>query len=297
MRISNYTNENINTNNIRGNKILLNEKYEDINHPLNNTSKNIIKNKIFNSFIHDNYINSPKKYKIVKFIDKKISPSKIYKEEINNNINNNSIKNNYKKINLKGKFETITGYHSVDKLNMNQNKNKMKMKKKLNKNVIQKSLNLFFYNSTKHNKNEKNENIFPINKTLNINISVPKSEKIEVMKDSKVSLKNSKRKMFYKIIHKKCNSISGNINNKKIKKIKIYNNIPKELNRNKNENEIMKNDAEKEKGKENESVLSLQSMNDSKILELANKFIVEEEKFNKDEIIEILNTKKENNKG
>ena len=301
MRISNYTNENINTNNIRGNKILLNEKYEDINHPLNNTSKNIIKNKIFNSFIHDNYINSPKKYKIVKFNDKKISPSKIYKEEINNNINNNSIKNNYKKINLKGKFETITGYHSVDKLNMNQNKNKMKMKKKLNKNVIQKSLNLFFYNSTKHNKNEKNENIFPINKTLNINISVPKSEKIEVMKDSKVSLKNSKRKMFYKIIHKKCNSISGNINNKKIRKIKIYNNIPKELNRNKNENEIMKNDAEKEKGKEkgkeNESVLSLQSMNDSKILELANKFIVEEEKFNKDEIIEILNKKKENNKG
>ena len=304
MRISNYTNENINTNNIMGDKCLLNKKYEDINHPLNNTSKNIIKNKIFNSFLYDNNINSPKKYKIMKINDKKISPSKIYKEDKNNNtnnnnINNNNIKNNCKKINLKGKFETITGYHSMGKLNMNQNKNKMKMNK--NKNVIQKSLTLFFYNNTKHNnKNEKNENIIPIERTLNINISIPKSEKIELMKDSKISLKNSKRKMRYKIIHKKCNSISGNINNKKIRKIKIYNNIPqRELNgaKNKDKNENMKDDAEKEKGKENESLLSLQSMNDSKILELANKFIIEEEKFNKDEIIEILNTKKENNKG
>ena len=294
MRISNYTNENINANNIMEDKYTLNKKCEDINHPLNYTSKNIIKNKIFNSFLYDNNINSPKKYKIMKFKDKEISPSKIYKEDKNDNINNN-IKNNCKKISLKGKFETITGYHSMGKLNMNQNKNKMKTKLSKNKNVIQKSLNLFFYNSTKHNKkeeNEKNENIITIDRTLNINISIPKSEKIEFMKEPKISLKNSKRKMSYNI-HKKCNSINGNFNNKKIRKIKIYNNIPpKELNEIKNKNENMK----EEKGKENESLLSLQSMNDSKILELANKFIVEEEKFNKDEIIEILNTKKENNK-
>jgi hypothetical protein len=282
-----------------GNKCLLNQKYIDINHPLNNTSKNISKNKTFKSFIYDNSFNSPKKYKILKFHCKEISPSKIYKGDKSTN-NNNNIKNNCEKINLKGIYETITGYHSMSKLNMN--KNKMK-EKKYNKNVIQKSLNLFFYNSTKHNKKkEKNDNIIPINTTLNKKISVPKSEKIEYMKETKKSLKNSMRKISYKIIHKKCNSINGNINNKKIRKIKIYNNIPKELNEDKirNKYEIEKNkkdDLEKEKGKENESLLSIQSINDSKILELANKFIIEEEKFNKDEIIEILNTKKENNKG
>ena len=283
MRISNYTNENINTNNIIGNKCLLNQKNEDINHPLNYTTKNIMKNKIFNSFIYDNNINSPKKYKIMKFQYKEISPSKIDKED--------KIKNNCKKINLKGNFKTITGHHSMGKLNMNINKKK----KKSNKNVIQKSLNLFFYNSTKNNK--KNENIIPIDKTLNINISVPKSEKNEHMKEAKISLENSKRKMSY---HKKCNSINGNINNKKIRKIAINNNIPKKLNEDKikNRDEIEKNmKNEVEKGKDNESLISLQSINDSKILELANEYIIEEENFNKNEIIKILNIKKENNKG
>ena len=175
----------------------------------------------------------------------------------------------------------------MGKLNMNKNKKK----KKINKNVIQKSLNLFFYNSTKQNKeNEKNENIIPIQKALNINICIPNRRE-----EAKVSLKNSKRKISYKI-HKKCNSINENINNKKIRKIKIYDIIPKELKEDKNRfkhemNKNMKNVL----GKENES-LSLQSINDSKIMELANKYILDEEKFNKNEIIEILNTKKENSK-
>ena len=67
-----------------------------------------------------------------------------------------------------------------------------------------------------------------------------------------------------------------------------------EIKKKKNQkNEKDKNDEKNEKKESDSLRTSVQSMNDSKIMELANKVIGDEENLDRDEIKEILNSKKE----
>ena len=82
-----------------------------------------------------------------------------------------------------------------------------------------------------------------------------------------------------------------NSNNSKILKVSS-----KVINEQFNKDKIEKKEASNsEKETESNMRFSVQSMNDSKMMEMANKYIADEE-LNKEEIMEILNSKKENNK-
>ena len=152
---------------------------------------------------------------------------------------------------------------------------------------------LFFSDNSK-SKNNITEKFIPTDKKMNL------PSKSEISKDNnnitneKMKEKKSfKGKIPFQIMHKKSNSLNYNINKKiKKKKLKISTNIIEEkFNKIKNGKKISRNI---EKGKDNESLrVSVQSMNDSKIMELANKYIKSEESLDKNEIREILNTKKD----
>ena len=86
--------------------------------------------------------------------------------------------------------------------------------------------------------------------------------------------------------------MNKNNNNKKIhnlNKLKVSSNV---INEQFNKNGKRESISEKES---ESSRFSVQSMNDSKLMELASKYITDEE-LNREEIIDILNSKKENNK-
>ena len=90
--------------------------------------------------------------------------------------------------------------------------------------------------------------------------------------------------------HNKINSTNLNNKNKEEKKktYKISSNVV-------NEQFYREKFIEKEINSDDENYLtiSMQSLNDSNIMEIANKYITDEEDLNKDEINDILNSKKE----
>ena len=353
----NYTNENINLQNIMNSKSIMN-KNDDNKKILrsSHTSKNLIKIDYFNQNYYKNFngILSPREYKIPLPAKKISPPKKINKvtshtvDKINNKITKNDIileQNSEKTVPIN---YTLKGCQSLKKMNKTR-MYKNKINKKFDRNIIQKSLNLFFSNE----KNKIDENIISPCTKININqnrkshelneekIKIPQIHEGIVHKRNnsfnssinnlnklinnsnsnikEITNNNYKRKNDNntnqnknKIINKKNynninniiknNNDSININNNKYNKNNTINNntkkilvTNKEINEQFNKSKIGKRDILNSE-KESECLsFSVQSMNDSKIMELANKYI-EDEELNREEIIDILNSKKENNK-
>jgi hypothetical protein len=286
LRINNFTNENIDINNIIRNESLLYQSqcYNNSirNYPYNKTFKDLTKTQFIKPLKNDKSIYAPVNYKIP-LSDPRVASStqNIFKEDKNfeeNKVNVKHVDDTNYRINNK----TFIGKQYKDKINMNKGIMKKNLSKKMNKNVIQKSYNLFFCNSnTTKNKNERI--VIPITSKMNITTRPEKPEKV-----------NLKSKIPYNYNHKKSNSINS-INNKKLNK----NNLKISYNVN-TEQSIKSKDSDKCEKKElirsdkgSESLrMSVQSINDSKIMEMADKYIVEEENLDKNEIAEILNSKK-----
>ena len=160
---------------------------------------------------------------------------------------------------------------------------KSKINKEENKNIIQKSLNLFFSNSSNNNSNKSSisekTTVLSTKSNLKENKNIKKKKKAKKKENGKIPIgKNLSR-------HNSLNNITKK--KKSLKKLKISKSVINvQFPKGRNEKKI--------KEKEKESIrLSMQSMNDSKIMELANKVIEDEDNLNKNEIIEILNSKRE----
>jgi len=287
LRINNFKNENIDINNVIRNDSLLYQSHCNNNirnYPYNKTFKDLAKTQFIKPINYGNNFYDVINYKIP-LSDPRVvfSSQNIFKEVQNFTENNESEKNldtNYIKNGINNKI--FIGKQYKDKIIMNKSMMKKNLRKNINKNVIQKSYNLFFRNSnTTKNKNERNN--IPINKKMNLTTRPEKPEKV-----------NLKKKIPYNYNHKKSNSINS-INNKKINK----NNLKISYNVNTDQS-IKSKDSDKcekkemiinEKGIESMR-MSVQSINDSKLMEMVDKFIVEEENLDKNEIAEILNIKK-----
>ena len=299
----NYTNENINTENILPTEPIIknnNEKIKKIPLHLNRKSKNKMKidyfKPKFNSKINEK---SPERLKIPTPLTK-IFPSKFNTKIIRNTVDNIKYKKSNNNFNnnisyehfdtdrtLSSKNNSLYGCQSLKSINkkkLSKNKiNKNIIYKKINNNIIQKSLNLFFRNE---NKGENNEKLFSSNEKIDI----IENNKNNDIKEKKIKIS----KIPNGINHKKNNSQNpNNINKRKInnsKKLIVSHNV---INEQFNKDKIDKKEPNINEKESDSLRYSVQSMNDSKIMEMAKNFI-EDEELNRDEIKEILNCKKEN---
>ena len=298
----NYTNENINTENIIPTEPIIRnneEKIKKVPLKLNRKYKNKIRINYFKPKFNskNNENSSPEKYKIPTPI------TKIIPSQFNNKIIRNTVDNiNYKKINnnnlsygyfdtdrtVSSKNNSLNGCQSlknIDNKKLYKNKiNKNIIYKKLNNNIIQKSLNLFFRNE---NKDDNNEKLFSSKEKINI----IENNKNNALKEKKIKIS----KIPNGINHKKNNSFNPNKNNNKRKinnsqKLIVSHNV---INEQFNKDKLSKKEPNINEKDSDSLRYSVQSMNDSKIMELAKNYI-EDEELNRDEIKEILNCKKEN---
>ena len=227
----------------------------------------------------------------------KISPFNNHKVN-DSNTRDNEEKRKEKKINRKfHHYETdknplikitLNGYKSFSKIYKNKvykNKvNKNIINQKLNKNIIQKNLNLFFSNNnTVCGKNKHSEKVTTQNKN---NIVYDNKT---IVNNSNMKQKNNKTDKIQMGFNQNIINILNKNNSeddKKIKSSQRYKVAKSVINEQFHD--------EKNEKKESDSLrTSVQSMNDSKIMELANKVIGDEENLDRDEIKEILNSKKE----
>ena len=284
----NYTSENL-SNALETESLLdYTEEKENDNKNNNNDkdipskrSKNISKNNIYNSFHNDDNI--------------KLKKKKIYQIHKNNG---------KKEENIVEPIKNNPNYYHTERISSNNTNIRNNSLGKVNKIVIQKNHNLFFNGEDKDieknsfkidgNKNEAKikNNIPKINFTTNhdsISFNSIKKEK----KNYNLKIKNNDRLMF--INNQNNNKINteedNSIINKKAKTYKISSHVV-------NEQFYRDNFSEKEiNSSDDENILrmSMQSLNDSKIMEIANRYITDEENLDKNEIIEILNSKKDKN--
>ena len=284
----NYTSENL-SNALETESLLdYTEEKENDNKNNNNDkdipskrSKNISKNNIYNSFHNDDNM--------------KLKKKKIYQIHKNNG---------KKEENIVEPIKNNPNYYHTERISSNNTNIRNNSLGKVNKIVIQKNHNLFFNGEDKDieknsfkidgNKNEAKikNNIPKINFTTNhdsISFNSIKKEK----KNYNLKIKNNDRLMF--INNQNNNKINteedNSIINKKAKTYKISSHVV-------NEQFYRDNFSEKEiNSSDDENILrmSMQSLNDSKIMEIANRYITDEENLDKNEIIEILNSKKDKN--
>ena len=308
--INNYTNkkkplieENINknlnkTSNI--NSILFTKKYpkKDINkYPLriNYTDENLgsaLENESLLEFIdkeNGNDFSSKKDSRIIK---------KNHKIKNNYEINKNILKNDNSNINRN------KHYYISEKVSSNDN-NRNKSLTKANRNIIQKNYNLFFSgdnnmydnikNGQKKIKKKESNNISKKNSFTTIHDSLSFNPKKTYKNNTHIlEIKNNERLMIPKNgNHNKVNSMNENnfMEQKIDRTYKISSHVVDEqfYKDNFSEKEINSSDDE------NVLRMSIQSLNDSKIMEIANRYITDEENLDKNEIIEILNCKKDKN--
>jgi hypothetical protein len=308
--INNYTNkkkplieENINknlnkTSNI--NSILFTKKYpkKDINkYPLriNYTDENLgsaLENESLLEFIdkeNGNGFSSKKDSRIIK---------KNHKIKNNYEINKNILKNDNSNINRN------KHYYISEKVSSNDN-NRNKSLTKANRNIIQKNYNLFFSgdnnmydnikNGQKKIKKKESNNISKKNSFTTIHDSLSFNPKKTYKNNTHIlEIKNNERLMIPKNgNHNKVNSMNENnfMEQKIDRTYKISSHVVDEqfYKDNFSEKEINSSDDE------NVLRMSIQSLNDSKIMEIANRYITDEENLDKNEIIEILNSKKDKN--
>lgn len=305
--INNYTNkkkplieENINknlnkTSNI--NSILFTKKYpkKDINkYPLriNYTDENLgsaLENESLLEFIdkeNGNDFSSKKDSRIIK---------KNHKIKNNYEINKNILKNDNSNINRN------KHYYISEKVSSNDN-NRNKSLTKANRNIIQKNYNLFFSgdnnmydnikNGQKKIKKKESNNISKKNSFTTIHDSLSFNPKKTYKNNTHIlEIKNNERLMIPKNgNHNKVNSMNENnfMEQKIDRTYKISSHVVDEqfYKDNFSEKEINSSDDE------NVLRMSIQSLNDSKIMELAKNYIKQEDNLNHNEINQILNSKK-----
>ena len=216
--------------------------------------------------------------------------SKTKEENYRNNINFFSYNHNNKKLNKKQNIDTSPNITPYDPKNTKMKKifspssriiilnQKNKLKKSESTNKIIKRSNQFY----------QNQNTLTIKSTNIIKEKEKKQKKIKIPLSTTHHMKS---------ISLDANNNNKNNNNKKIIDEKKKNNKKYLINNVVNEqfnNAIIKNS--KKEGttiSENENLeISVQSMNDSKMMELAKNYIKQEDNLNRNEITQILNCKK-----
>ena len=308
-----YTNTNTNTNknlNKSGNinPILFSKKYakkENNKYPLriNYTDENLctaLESEsllIFEDRTNDNNYSTKRNTKIMSSGGSNIKPEnkKIYEFSKKNSKNNNDITN----LNINKKK-----HYRNERNNTNDNI-RNKSLNKLNRNIIQKNYNLFFSGGDKDTNKEEKKNI---RKEFNVSNNISKKYSFSTNHDSlsfnpiktdknnnsNLEIKKNERLMILKNgNHNKINSMNENnfVDEKRDKVYKISSHVV-------DEQFYKDNFSEKElSSSDDEDILrmSIQSLNDSKIMEIANRYITDEENLDKNEVIEILNCKKEKN--
>ena len=301
-----YANENINIENILDEDPINDNNNEEVVKNLEScrTSKTLMKI----DYSNKNYYGNNKeiflsdRYKIPIIVSKKsLSPSNNIAKNDRKTVdninykrgNNNIFTDHYDTDRTLSSNISLKGCQSMKKMYKNKKyKNKI-TKSKQTKNIIQKSLNLFFSNE---NANTIDDKLLSNNYKINVHENKNKNQKNNDKKSKIGKIPNG-------INYKKNNllnqnsSKNSNINNRRnsnnSKALKVSSKV---VNEQFNKDEIEKKEASNTEN-ETESMLrfSVQSMNDSKMMEMANKYIADEE-LNKEEIMEILNSKKENNK-
>ena len=249
-------------------------------------------------------------YKIEKLKEKKNNNNKesrinreikeyIPRKNIGKILIHNSFSNNYKRVKRKinsGNNQYVIN-DSISKNNLNiknteqikdrENERKMNNQQENNNNKNVKSIGVGNTNKRKEIKisNEMKNNVdySMIHNQFSFN-SIKKTNK----KSNILEMKNNNKLTILNIIRK--NEPNKNESNKNDKK-KVYKISPNVV----NEQYYGNNFIEKEMNNDEEDILSIsiQSLNDSKIMEIAKRCIEEEDDLNKNEIKEILNCKKD----
>ena len=325
----NYTSEKL--NNALENESLMDYNYEkkinkkegDSQNISKRSSKNIDKKDIFNSFNKGSnfQIKNMNKIENIK-ADKKIEnsknnlPEKNRNKDLEKNRNKEFEKNKDKNLeknknNDLDKNISKKNYFKTERIrtnDINGNKSLNKIKKST---PVQKNYNVFIsgekneinsLNNTERNQDKKEYNfsgkpekkIIYNNYTMNHNSLSFNPVKNEKQKNYILKIKNNDRIM---IINKGNNNKNNSIENgtapekKRDRIYKISSHVVNEQFYKKNflEEEINSSDDE------NILQMSMQSLNDSKIMEIANRYITDEENLDKNEVIEILNSKKDKN--
>ena len=306
--IEDYTDTNKNLNKSGNiNPILFTKKYakkENNKYPLriNYTDENLcnaLESESFLDFedrINDKDYSTKRNTKIMSSGSSNIKPEnkKIYEFSKKNSKNHNNIIN----LNINKKKNYRNERNNTNENTRNKSLNTM------NRNIIQKNYNLFFSGDKDTNKEEKKN----IRKEFNVSNNISKKYSFSTNHDSlsfnpiktdknnnsNLEIKKNERLMILKNgNHNKINSMNENnfMDEKRDKAYKISSHVVDEqfYKDNFSEKELSSSDDE------NVLRMSIQSLNDSKIMEIANRYITDEENLDKNEVIEILNCKKEKN--
>ncbi len=280
----NYTNENL-SNALETESLL--EYTEDKNkdtekeYSSRRDSKNISKNNLYNSYNNDDKI----KNKIM--------------HDNNNNFNkkqknNNENSNKNKKI-LNTERISVNDIRNKSLNKFNKNNEQENPDNYLNEEIDDiNKINLLFEGNKTDKREIKISNNIPrkYNLTTNHDSLTFKSTKNERKNINNFTIKNNDRLMIINTgNHNKINSMGANdiTEPKKERTYKISSHVV-------NEQFYRDNFSEKEVSSSDDDNflrMSMQSLNDSKIMEIANRYITDEENLDKNEIIEILNSKKD----
>ena len=257
---NNNSNKNNNKNNIINNKNNIinnkNEKSNNIGNNNKNEKNNNISNKISNKVSNDNNTTSNKKI----YYTERISTN-----DVRNNSLNKSDKNTIDNIGNINKKKEID---DTNRINIIFEGNKLdKREVKISNNVPRK------YNlTTIHD----SLSFKPIKKDNNNNFIIKNNDRLMIVNSGN---------------HNKMNSMGEKeiLEQNKDRTYKISSNVV-------NEQFYKDNYSEKEISSSSDDDflrMSMQSLNDSKIMEIANRYITDDENLDKNEVIEILNSKKE----
>ena len=279
----NYTSENLN-NALESESLIdyINERESEKDNEISSkrNSKNIDKIDLFNSFNNDDHFKIKKKniYENNKKLDK-------------NNDNSIEINKNKK-------------YFHTERISSNDINNKKSLNKiKKNNNTIHKNYNIFLSGDkneiSNKDKDKKERNMISITTKKNdyktnhnsLTFNPIQSEKnnshiLKIKTNERLVIKNN-------VNHNKINSMENNNITEK-KNEKTYKISSLVVNEQFYKNNFLQKDINSSDD-ENILQISMQSLNDSKIMEIANRYITDEENLDKNEIIEILNSKKEKN--
>ena len=266
------------------NKLINNKKDNNIN----NNNKNITKSDY----------NKNKEQKKIKENDKKI----INSQETNNNRNTqtNDLKKNKEQNLDKEKDKKIinkqdynTEVNNYKKNEEEQNKNKENDNKVINNQETKNYRSIGIGNTNERTEvklSNKPENKKKTDFTLNRDQFFIKSNNKHVKKKNILKVKSNDK---ITIINKKPNNNSNesNINNKNKEEKRIYKISSNVVNEQYYKDKFIEKEIDSDD--ENYLTISMQSLNDSNIMEIANRYITEEEDLDKNEVNIILNTKKE----
>jgi hypothetical protein len=320
--INSNTNINVNTNSNNNNAnsenpILFTKKY-----PKKETNKYPLRI----NYTNDNINNALESESILEFNEEKENDkdfsskrdskkvSNTYKYNSNSYINNNEDNNKNRKYNNNNNnnnenVNKIKHYYNTERVSTNDFYGNKSLNKNNERNDDDQNINNLYDNGEKKDLKDKNENLVSLEaktekREIKIGNNIPKKVNYTTNHDylSFNPTKNEKKNNILKIKnndqlmiinHNKKSSLGSNgiTEGKKDRNYKISSNVV-------NEHILRDSFTDKElSSSEEENILriSMQSLNDSKIMEIANRYITDEENLDRNEINEILNSKKEKN--